>query len=119
MARDLSLSQILYDLRQVQLPNVEAMYRHIYEQAWRVLSENGRILLKAMPLASQVGVVMANLMAITGLSEDQLRPAVTELSERCLLEVGGTTWERRYQIHRLTETFLCSEVVRWVDDSLP
>jgi hypothetical protein len=31
------------------------------------------------------------------------------------LEVRGTVWERRYGIHRLTQTFLCTEIIEWPD----
>jgi len=31
----------------------------------------------------------------------------------CLVNVQGTVEARRYSIHRLTETFLLNEVLRW------
>jgi hypothetical protein len=49
--------------------------------------------------------------AASRLSSNQLRPAITELVNRTLLEVRGTPWERRYGIHRLTNAFLRTEIV--------
>jgi hypothetical protein len=35
------------------------------------------------------------------------------LTRLSLVEVGGDLEHRRYRIHRLTETFLLNEVVKW------
>jgi hypothetical protein len=40
-------------------------------------------------------------------------PALTELVKRSLVDVRGTLVEPRYAIHRLTETFLLTEVIKW------
>lgn len=69
-----------------------------------------------MPLAAGVGVKPEQMQAMSGLAEQQLWPAITELVNRSLLEVRGTTWERRYGIHRLTESFLRTEIIHWPDD---
>ena len=111
----LPLPQILTDLTAAQITEIEQLYRHIYWQAWHSLSENGQTLIEMMPMAAGVGIKPEQMAAISGLSAQQLWPAVTELVNRSLLEVRGTAWERRYGIHRLTESFLRTEIIHWPD----
>ncbi|MCB9421612.1 MAG: hypothetical protein H6667_17535 [Ardenticatenaceae bacterium] len=111
----LPLPQILADLTAAQTSEIEAMYRHIYWQAWHSLSENAQILLEMMPMAAGTGVKPEQMLAMSDLSPNQLWPAVAELVNRSLLEARGTAWERRYGIHRLTESFLRTEIIHWPD----
>ncbi|MCA9974749.1 MAG: hypothetical protein KC413_03330 [Anaerolineales bacterium] len=113
----LPLSQILADLTAAQIGEIEQLYRHIYWQAWHSLSPNGQALLEMMPMAAGVGVQPEQMQAMSGLSAQQLWPAIAELINRSLLEVRGTIWERRYGIHRLTESFLRTEIIHWPDDN--
>lgn len=107
------LPQILQELTTAHTAQVEGMYRHIYWQTWRILTENAKILLEMMPMAAGVGVQPAQMQAMSDLTEDQLWPAIAELVNRSLLEPRGTVWERRYGIHRLTESFLRTEIIHW------
>lgn len=113
LAEVLPLPAILVDLQQGSSKSTEAMYRHIYRQAWQTLSDSSRILLESMPLVGDSGATPEQILAVTGLSETELWPAIQQLSARSLLEVRGTVWERRYGIHRLTETFLHSDIIGW------
>lgn len=113
----LPLHKILHDLVQVQHQQVEAMYRHIYWQAWGLLSPTARLLLEMMPMAADMGMPLPQMAAITNLDEKALAGAVTELINCSLLEVRGTTWERRYSIHRLTESFLRTEIIHWPEET--
>lgn len=112
------MPQILADLKRSRPGQVEDLYRHIYWRAWRALSSEARALLQAMPLVAEPGALPQHLRAISRLSEDKLWPAINELATRSLLEVRGTAWERRYGIHRLTETFLQTEIIHWPDETL-
>jgi hypothetical protein len=116
LTHDLSLPQIIEDLTQVHLQEVELLYRHIYWKVWRGLSQDAKTLLEVMPLSSDIGIVQAQMQAISGLGEKQLINAIQELSQRSLLEVRGTPSERRYTIHSLTRTFLHSEIIHWPQD---
>ena len=115
LATALPLEQILADLRQAQIGDVAQMYRHIYWRSWHALSDNGRALLKMMPLAAGSGVTPAQMAAMSRLSEAQLWPAISELSNRSLLEARGTALERRYLIHPLTNAFLRTDIIHWPD----
>jgi hypothetical protein len=113
LAAVLPLPAVLNDLGRGLAGPIEDLYRNIYWEAWRALGDDARALLQAMPLISDAGALPEQLLAISGLSEEALWPAVTELVSRSLLEVRGTMHERRYGIHRLTETFLRTEIIDW------
>jgi len=69
--------------------------------------------LLSLPLASQRGSNVEHLLAVSGLEMAELSHALDELTTCSLVEVGGGLNERRYSIHRLTETFLMTEVTQW------
>ena len=116
LAAVLPLSQILNSLASSRPGPVENMYRHIYWQAWRSLGRDGQQLLQAMPLAAETGALPEQMMAMSTLDEEKFWPAVTELFSRSLLEVRGDVRERRYTVHRLTETFLRTEIIDWPEE---
>ncbi|MBX3055548.1 MAG: AAA family ATPase [Anaerolineae bacterium] len=109
----LPLSQILTTLSHSPVGAVEEMYKHIYWQTWNLLSPSARQLLQAMPLVAESGGLPQYLHTLSGLPEAELWPALQELRHRSLLEVRGTLQEKRYGIHRLTETFLQTEIIHW------
>jgi hypothetical protein len=113
LASVLPLAQILDDLTQVNIAQVETLYRHIYWQAWQTLHEESQLLLMAMPLTTDMGSQPDHLMMISSLEEKSFWTAVSELTARSLLEVRGTTRDRYYGIHRLTESFLKTEIIHW------
>lgn len=117
LADILPLPQILANLTRVKHKAIIDMYRHIYWQSWSLLSENGRLLLEMMPMAADIGMSPEQMIAVSGLTEQNLWAAITELANRSLLEVRGTTWDRRYGIHRLTETFLQTEIIHWPEET--
>jgi len=109
------LPQALADLTRSRQGRVEDMYKHIYWQTWLTLNEAARTLLQAMPLVAEAGAEPEYLQAMTGLGGAHFWPAVEELRRRSLLEVRGGIREKRYGIHRLTETFLKTEIIGWED----
>ncbi len=112
----LPLSQILLNLKQGRQGSVEDLYRHIYWQTWQILSTEAQQLFKAMPLVAASGGSIEYLKRISGLADTQLWPALQGLRNRSLLEVRGTVQEKKYGIHRLTETFLQTEIIHWPED---
>jgi hypothetical protein len=112
----LPLPQILNSLKHGRQGSAEELYRYIYWQTWQLLSADARTLLKAMPLVAEAGGTPEYLQKLSGLSEAQLWPALQELRNRSLLEVRGTALEKQYGIHRLTETFLHTEIIHWPED---
>lgn len=111
-----SLPQLLDDLTRSRPGPIEELYRHIYWQSWQMLDEACRRLLKAMPLVGDAGATADYLQALSGLDRDRLWQAIYELRRRSLLEVRGSLHEKRYGIHRLTDSFLRTEIVHWPAD---
>lgn len=112
----MSLSDILAGLQKSRPGPIENLYRQIYWQTWQTLSPDAKLLLQAMPLVAETGGLPQQLQAFSGLPEETFWSAVHELFARSLLEVRGTVHERRYSIHRLTETFLRTEIIHWPED---
>ena len=107
----LPLAQVLDHLRQAGSKSVEDLYTYIYWQAWELLSPAGKQTLIAMPLA-QAGS-FEEVMEESELDALQAGQALRELTSLSLVEVGGDLERPDYRIHRLTETFLLNEVIKW------
>lgn len=109
------LDALLRDLRSRQTPTIDDLYRHIYWQVWNSLSANSQALLLTMPLVAEAGAAPEQLLAISGFTEAELWTAIHELWSRALLEVRGTVHDKRYGIHRLTETFVQTDLTGWAN----
>jgi hypothetical protein len=115
LATVLALPQVLIDIARSRPGPVEELYRHIYWESWRTLGADSQTLLQAMPLVAESGALPEQMRAISKLPEERFWPAVSELISRSLVEIKGTIHERRYGIHRLTETFLRTEIIGWTE----
>ncbi|GAB4162837.1 MAG: hypothetical protein Fur0021_37400 [Candidatus Promineifilaceae bacterium] len=104
---------VIADLTAAHLPDVAAMYHHIYWKAWRALSPDSRRLLEYMPLAADIGMLEEQMKGISGMDSANLLAAIHELIRRSLLEVRGTPSGRRYGIHPLTRSFLLTDIINW------
>lgn len=109
--RLLPLAQVLENLRQAQGKKIDALYTHIYWQAWQTLDLASQHVLLMMPLAQEGD--FDHLAAISNLDVGDLNDALDHLITYSLVEVSGSLEDRRYRIHRLTETFLLTEVTKW------
>jgi hypothetical protein len=109
----LPLAHVLESLKQAQGRKITELYSYIYRQSWQALSQVGRQVLLALPLASPRGSTIEHLLGISGLTRVDLAQGLEELVAFSLVEVGGDMSRRRYSIHRLTETFLLTEVAQW------
>lgn len=116
LAAIMPLPHILGDLTKYKQGKTDEMYRHIYFQSWKALSENAKNLLQATALVTEGGGSVTHLQRISQLDEDAFWSAIPELVSRSLLEVRGTPWERRYGCHRLTRTFLRRDILGWNDE---
>jgi transcriptional regulator with XRE-family HTH domain len=105
------LAQVLENLRQAQGKTVDDLYSYIYWQAWHALDEAGRRVLLVMPLAQ--GGTLAQVTTLAELDRADLIEAVERLATLSLLEITSDLEQPRYRIHRLTESFLLNEVVKW------
>jgi hypothetical protein len=107
----LPLAQVLTNLELARGKRVEALYNYIYWQAWQLLTPNERHLFLTLPLAPNGDFEQVALAS--GLEEEALQGALARLIELSLLHVAGDLSAPRYSLHRLTETFLMHEVLKW------
>jgi hypothetical protein len=105
------LFQVVENLRQARGKTIDDLYIYIYWQAWHRLDENSQKVLLVMPLAQ--GGTFDQLTKVSEIEVDELNEALEYLVRLSLVEVGGDIEQRRYRVHRLTETFLLHEVVKW------
>jgi len=109
----LPLSHVVEDLRQARGRRVDELYHFIYWRSWRLLSDQARRVLTIMPLIAESGAGLEQVGALSELADDELAAALQQLATLCLVNIQGTVEARRYSIHRLTETFLLNEVLKW------
>jgi hypothetical protein len=107
----LPLTQVLANLKEARGKNISDLYTHIYWQAWHMLDGPGQQTLLVMPLAQEGS--LPHLLALSQLELVELYQALQQLATLSLVQVEGDLNERRYSIHRLTETFLLNEAITW------
>jgi hypothetical protein len=107
----LPLSTVINRLQQAQGKNIEELYTFIYWDVWNLLEPVAQQALLVMPLVEEG--TLEQLLALSRLDSDQLNQALEQLINLSLVQAGGDLDNRRYSIHRLTETFLLNEALKW------
>lgn len=111
----LPLVRVLDALRQARpapASTEAAFYSYLYQQSWSLLSPAARELLLTMLVLPITGSTWDDLLALSNLDDATMDQAIAELVRLSLLDAGG--WpDKVYSIHRLTHTFLMSEVMQW------
>ncbi|MEM7348234.1 MAG: BTAD domain-containing putative transcriptional regulator [Chloroflexota bacterium] len=107
----LPLSEILQNLKQAQGKRIDELYTYIYWQAWHMLDEAARQLFLMMPL--NPNATFQQLVNLEELPFDDLQSALEQLTRLSLLQVSADLEQPSYRLHRLTETFLLTEVLKW------
>ncbi len=114
----LALSQVIENLREARGMKAEELYRYIYWDVWRRLPDDARDVLMLMPLFAGDGVDLAAISRVAELPHDSLVLALEHLVKLSLVNIAGDLHSRRYSIHRLTETFLLNEVIKWQSEEV-
>lgn len=109
----LPLPRVLENLREARGKRTEELYNYIYWSVWHRLPAAARDVLALMPLFAQEGADLAAIREVCDLGEDELVEALTHLARLSLVNLSGDLRTRRYSIHRVTETFLLNEVIKW------
>lgn len=107
----LPLRHVLANLRQARGQKITTLYSFIYWQAWRMLTPASQQLLLVFPLTQEA--VLEQLLSLSQLDLDDFNQALEQLITLSLVQVSGDLETRRYSIHRLTETFLLQEALKW------
>ncbi|MCX6028747.1 MAG: NB-ARC domain-containing protein [Chloroflexi bacterium] len=109
----LSLAQVVENLREARGRKAEDLYHYVYWNAWRGLPAEVQDTLLLMPLFAQDGADLTAIRRVSDLCDEDLLDALEYLVKLSLVSVGGDLHARRYSIHRLTESFLLKEVIKW------
>lgn len=107
----LPLTELLDNLKEARGKQIDELYSYIYWQAWKMLDDNTRSLLVAMPLVKNG--THRQLAEVSNVQGNDFNQALSQLIDLSLVEVQGDIDQPRYGIHRLTETFLLIEVIEW------
>lgn len=103
--------EIIHQLR-LGKENSQNMYSYIYRQAWRLLTDIGKELLLVMLLVSPDGEDREWICEMSELTEKNFRQGVEALKRLSLIEISGSIEAPRYRIHRLTTTFLKTDILQ-------
>ena len=109
---ELPLNHILAGLVSARHKSTEQMYDFIYRHTWRLLSDTARQLLLTMLLVSPDGEGVTWMKLMSNMPANNFDNALLQLRRYSLLESVGSIEEPRYRLHRLTVTFLKTEVLR-------
>lgn len=103
-----SLPRVLdrFGQRPKHLRQNEGIFDYIYHEIWDDLSDAKKMTLLALTQAGDSGFSFDHLTAVCGLSEEMLSTSLEELIQSSVVDLTGTLFERKYRLHRLTETFL-------------
>lgn len=105
------LAVLLENLRYARHRVPEQLYTFIYRRSWLALNEQARqLLLSLLPLAPD-GEDIEWLRLMSFLPPDDFGDALAQLLDYSLLETAGPPESPRYRLHRLTTTFLQTEVL--------
>lgn len=112
-----SLRQILKSFQEVKSGTSE-FYTYLYWQAWQLLSDSARNLMLSFLPADPEGEDLEFIQQMSGLTEESFYAGLRELDQLSLLESDGSTILPRYRLHRLTVTFLQSDLLKlWIAPS--
>lgn len=100
-------------LRYLQAAGVKAnaLYSYIYRQTWEMLDDSARLLLLSALDITPDGESADWLRRISGLPANDFDAALNQLMDFSLVEASGALINRVYRLHRLTITFLRTDVL--------
>lgn len=114
---DFPLEHVLDGLTAARRQGAERMYTFIYGRTWQLLSDAAHHLLLTMLLVSPDGEDVSWMKLLSKLAPADFDDALMQLRRYSLLETAGSLAAPRYRLHRLTTTFLKTEVLlRWQEE---
>jgi hypothetical protein len=106
---------VIRDLKQAQqYGQHEEMFRYIYRRTWLLLNDSARKLLLVMfdidPNGASIELIWDYALHC-GLSQQDVAEALKNLRKHSLLEISGYSEEVNYRLHRLTLSFLSTDII--------
>lgn len=115
-----SLDEVIRQMQKVGKTTPYSLYAFIYRHTWALLNDTARMLLLSVLDIGPDGDNAAWLRRMNpDLPEADFDAALSQLIDFSLVEVGGTLANRVYRLHRLTVTFLQTDILGgWLDDEM-
>lgn len=111
------VSEIINEFKKAERGK-ESIYRFLYWKIWNSLSDSSRRLLFTFLTADPEGEDSKFLGILSGLAPHAFARSFIELDEFSLVETNWIHETPKYRIHRLTSTFLQTDVLKtWEVDS--
>ncbi|MCL4869768.1 MAG: hypothetical protein KJ063_12445 [Anaerolineae bacterium] len=102
-----SLSRVLNRFSENRDPTQSNdLFDYIYQEIWEQLPDDSKITLLALSQAGEMGFTFEHLVEVANLPEERLESNLEQLILLSLVEPGGTLLEKRYRLHRLTDSFV-------------
>lgn len=90
----------------------DALYRYLYWETWNSLHDPARRLLLSFLPSDAEGEDIDFLRLMSGQPDDVFYEALKELDQFSLLEINGDAERPLYRLHRLTVTFLQTDILK-------
>lgn len=125
LTTQLTLPEILADLKSVEHPDIQQLYRRVYERIWGMLDPTGKQIMISLALFEKNGVSQELLLdmnsfgrpglGLAPITASQLKANLDLLMRQSLVERSGSLWDDRYRygLHNLTHTFLRTSIIQW------
>lgn len=107
----LPLAYILEGLRHARQEGPEMMFTRIYWRTWFLLDDDARAFLLSMLQVSSDGDSLAWIRQVSSLPDPHFEKALVQLLDYFLLEITGSYELPMYRLHRLTATFLQTDLL--------
>lgn len=107
----LPLADVLVGLQKANHSTSEQLFTYIYQRSWQMLDEPAKALLLSLLSISPDGEDAAWLRLMSVLPTNEFEEALRQLKAYSLLEVAGSPATPLYRLHRLTTTFLQTEIL--------
>lgn len=107
----LPLSDVLDGLQNANRQSSQHLFTYIYRLTWQLLDEPAKVLLLSLLSISPDGEGAEWMQLMSGLSKHKFDLALQQLTAYSLLEVASLSEAPIYRMHRLTTTFLQTEIL--------
>lgn len=110
----LPLDTVLADSREGESRLHDQLYTYIYFRTWQLLDHSAQHLLLSMLAIDPEGEDVCFLQEMSGLAGAEFDQALADLLDHSLLEISNTLTVPCYRLHRLTISFLQTNIIsRW------
>jgi hypothetical protein len=90
---------------------MDGLYHYLYWQTWNSLRDHSRRLLLTFLPTDPEGEDLEFIQVMSGISPEEFYPALKGLDQFSLLEINGDAEHPLYRLHRLTVTFLQTDIL--------